>query len=177
MVAVLEHHDLGQPAEPLLQQKRIPDMALVVVAGMEDQRGLLDLAEDLLTGPTFTFAAEAARAHDVCVHASLYQRADGPDEIARTMDAAWSLGLGSGVVVAHPIPEADEIPSAQMAPVIERALAELDERRIHGRDATPFLLGRIVELTGGASLTANIALVRENARVGAEIASAYAALL
>jgi pseudouridine-5'-phosphate glycosidase len=103
-------------------------------------------------------------------------RADGPDEIARTMDAAWSLGLGSGVVVAHPIPVADEIPAAQMAPVIERALAELDERGIHGRDATPFLLGRIVELTGGASLTANIALVRENARVGAEIAVRYAAL-
>jgi pseudouridine-5'-phosphate glycosidase len=93
------------------------------------------------------------------------------------MDAAWSLGLGSGVVVAHPIPEADEIPAAQMDPVIERALADLDERGISGRDATPFLLGRIVELTGGASLTANIALVRENARVGAQIASAYSALL
>jgi pseudouridine-5'-phosphate glycosidase len=104
-------------------------------------------------------------------------RADGPDEIARTMDAAWSLGLGSGVVVAHPIPVADEIPAAQMDPVIERALADLDERGISGRDATPFLLGRIVELTGGASLTANIALVRENARVGAQIASAYSALL
>ena len=103
-------------------------------------------------------------------------RADGPDEIARTMHAAWSLGLTSGLVVAHPIPVEDEIPAAEIDAVIERALADLDERGIGGRDATPYLLGRIVELTDGASLTANIALVRENARVGAEIAVRYAAL-
>ena len=97
-------------------------------------------------------------------------RADGPDEIARAMDAAWSLGLTSGLVVAHPIPVADEIPASEIDPVIAQALADLDEHGIGGRDATPYLLGRIVELTDGASLTANIALVRENARVGAEIA-------
>ena len=60
--------------------------------------------------------------------------------------------------------------------MIAQALADLDERGIGGRDATPYLLGRIVELTDGASLTANIALVRDNARVGAEIAVRYAAL-
>jgi pseudouridine-5'-phosphate glycosidase len=107
-------------------------------------------------------------------------RADGPEEIARAMDAAWSLnqplGLSSGLVVAHPIPEADEIPAGEISHVIEQALADLDERGIGGRDATPYLLGRIVELTDGDSLTANIALVRENARVGAEIAVRYAAL-
>jgi pseudouridylate synthase len=103
-------------------------------------------------------------------------RADGADEIARTMQAAWSLGLTCGIVVAHPIPEADEIPAAEIDGVITQALTDLDERGIGGRDATPYLLGRIVELTGGASLTANIALVRENARVGAEIAVRYAAL-
>ena len=106
-------------------------------------------------------------------------RADGPDEIARAMDAAWSLGAGAtgGLVVAHPIPEADEIPAAEMDPVIAQALADLDARGIGGRDATPYLLGRIVELTDGRSLTANIALVRENARVGAEIAVRYAELV
>ena len=103
-------------------------------------------------------------------------RVDGPDEVARAMRAAWSLGMDSGLVVAHPIPEADEIPAAEMDPVITQALADLDTRGIVGRDATPFLLGRIVELTGGRSLTANIALVRENARVGAEIAVRYAEL-
>ena len=104
-------------------------------------------------------------------------RADGPDEIARVMDAAWSLGLTSGLVVAHPIPAVDEIPAAEIDPVIAQALADLETRGISGRDATPYLLGRIVELTGGRSLTANIALVRENARVGAEIAVRYAGLV
>jgi len=103
-------------------------------------------------------------------------RVDGPGEIARVMDAGWSLGLRSGLVVAHPIPERDEIPATEMDPVIAQALTDLDERGIGGRDATPFLLARIVELTGGRSLAANIALVRENARVGAEIAVRYAAL-
>jgi pseudouridine-5'-phosphate glycosidase len=103
-------------------------------------------------------------------------RVDGPDEIARAMRAAWTLGPGSGLVVAHPIPEADELPAAEMAPVIAQALADLDARGIAGRDATPYLLGRIVELTDGRSLTANIALVRDNARVGAAIAVRYAEL-
>jgi pseudouridine-5'-phosphate glycosidase len=102
-------------------------------------------------------------------------RADGPEEVAATMHAAWSLGLDAGIVVAHPVPAADEIPAAEIDSVIARALADLDERGINGRDATPFLLGRIVELTDGASLTTNIALVRENARVGSAIAVQYAA--
>jgi pseudouridylate synthase len=101
-------------------------------------------------------------------------RADGPAELARTMDAAWSLGLTSGLVVAHPIPETDEIPAAEIDAIIAQALR--DAEGITGRDITPYLLGRIVELTGGSSLTANIALVRENARVGAQIAVEYAAL-
>jgi pseudouridine-5'-phosphate glycosidase len=92
------------------------------------------------------------------------------------MYAAWSLGLTCGLVVAHPIPPEDEIPAADIDAVIAQALADLDERGIGGRDATPYLLGRIVELTDGASLTTNIALVRENARVGAAIAVEYAAL-
>jgi pseudouridine-5'-phosphate glycosidase len=101
-------------------------------------------------------------------------RADGADEIARAMRAAWSLGIG-GLVVAHPIPPDDELPAAELDPVIAQALSDLETHGIAGRDATPYLLGRIVELTAGRSLTANIALVRENARVGAEIAVRYAA--
>ena len=60
--------------------------------------------------------------------------------------------------------------------IIDQALADMDALGIHGKDATPYLLGRIVEITGGASLTANIALVRNNARLGAAIAREYAAL-
>ena len=60
--------------------------------------------------------------------------------------------------------------------IIDQALADMDARGIHGKDATPYLLGRIVEITGGESLTANIALVRNNARFGAAVATAYARL-
>ena len=103
-------------------------------------------------------------------------RVDGPAEIAAVMRAAWELGLQRGLVVAHPIPVEDEIPADQMGAVIDQALADLDRRGIAGKDATPYLLGRIVELTGGDSLTANIALVRANARLGAAVAGEYAHL-
>lgn len=102
-------------------------------------------------------------------------RLDTPAEVAALMAAKWRLGLAGGVSLVNPIPEADEVPAAEMAAVIEQALSDMEAADIHGKDATPFLLGRIVEITDGASLTANIALVRSNARLGAQIATAYAA--
>ena len=86
-----------------------------------------------------------------------------------------TLGLTTGISVANPIPVADEIPADEIQDVIDEALAELDAPGIAGQDVTPFLLGRIVEHTGGRSLTANMALVRNNA-VAAQIAVAYAEL-
>jgi pseudouridylate synthase len=103
-------------------------------------------------------------------------RVDSADEVAAVMQAAWSLGLGSGLAVVNPIPEADEIPAEQINAIIDRAVAEMEASGIHGKEATPFLLGRIVEITGGASLTANIALVKNNARLGAQVAVSYAEL-
>jgi pseudouridylate synthase len=103
-------------------------------------------------------------------------RVDSAGEVADIMRAAWGLGLTSGLAVVEPIPQADEIPADQIDAIIGQALADMDASGIHGKDATPFLLGRIVEITGGASLTANIALVKNNARLGAQIAAAYAAL-
>jgi pseudouridine-5'-phosphate glycosidase len=101
-------------------------------------------------------------------------RVDGAEEIAAVLRSSLELGLPGGLVVAHPIPLEDEIPAAEIGAVITQALADMDAREISGKDATPFLLGRIVELTGGASLTANIALVRANARLGAEVAARLA---
>ncbi|MCB0907614.1 MAG: pseudouridine-5'-phosphate glycosidase [Nocardioidaceae bacterium] len=101
-------------------------------------------------------------------------RVDGAAEVAAVMRAHWELGLTSGLVVANPIPVEDEIPAGEIGAVIEQALGDLDRLGITGKDATPYLLGRIVELTDGASLTANIALVRHNARLGAAIAASYA---
>ena len=102
-------------------------------------------------------------------------RVDTPEEVAAVMAAKWSLGIAGGVSVVNPIPQADEIPAGEINGIIEQAIADMEAQHIHGKEATPFLLGRIVEITGGASLTANIALVENNARLGAKVAAAYAA--
>ena len=103
-------------------------------------------------------------------------RVDSAAEVAATMAAKWDLGIDGGLVIANPIPVEDEIPADEIGAIIDRALADMDALGIHGKDATPYLLGRIVEITSGASLTANIALVRNNARLGAAIAREFAAL-
>jgi pseudouridine-5'-phosphate glycosidase len=103
-------------------------------------------------------------------------RADTPEQIAAVMRSAWSLGIDSGLAVVQPIPQEDEIPAQQIDAIIDQALADMDAQGISGQEATPFLLGRIVEITGGTSLVANIALVKNNARLGARVAAAYAAL-
>jgi pseudouridine-5'-phosphate glycosidase len=101
-------------------------------------------------------------------------RVDTPQEVAAVMAAKWDLGISGGLAVACPIPAEDEIPADEINRIIEQALT--DARGVSGKDVTPFLLARIVEMTGGASLTANIALVKNNARFGSEVAAAYAAL-
>ncbi|QKV96746.1 pseudouridine-5'-phosphate glycosidase [Streptomyces sp. NA02950] len=101
-------------------------------------------------------------------------RADSPEEIAAIMRAQWDLGLTAGLSIANPVPETDEIPAERIDGIIERALAEMTEAGVTGKDTTPYLLGRIVELTKGESLRTNIALVKNNARLGARIAISYA---
>lgn len=101
-------------------------------------------------------------------------RVDTAAEVAAVMRAKWDLGIEGGVVIANPIPEEDEIPADEIGAIIDQALGDMDALGIRGKEATPYLLGRIVEITGGASLTANIALVRHNARLGAAVAVAYA---
>ncbi|MEO7125670.1 MAG: pseudouridine-5'-phosphate glycosidase [Nakamurella sp.] len=103
-------------------------------------------------------------------------RVDTPAEIAAVMAAKWGLEIDGGISVVNPIPEADEIPANEINGIIEQALADMNAQHIHGKEATPFLLGRIVEITGGTSLTANIALVENNARLGAAVAKEYTAL-
>ncbi len=103
-------------------------------------------------------------------------RRDTAEEIAAVMAAKWELGLGGGLVVANPIPAAQEIPAAEIAGHIESALAEAAAQGIAGKAVTPFLLARLEQLTGGRSLEANVALVVNNAGLAAAIAVAYAAL-
>jgi len=88
---------------------------------------------------------------------------------ARARRACW---LSGGTLVANPVPLLAEIPAAEIDGFIVRALADAEEQGITGKAVTPFLLGRMFDLTEGRSLTANIALVKNNARLAAEIAKA-----
>jgi pseudouridylate synthase len=103
-------------------------------------------------------------------------RVDTPGEAAALMAATWGLGLGSGVSFANPVPGRHEMPHDEIDAVIDQALADCEAHGITGKDITPYLLGRLVELSGGRSLETNLALVRHNAVVGTSIAVAYAAL-
>lgn len=98
-------------------------------------------------------------------------RLDSAAEIAAAHIQRARLGLPGGQLVANPIPSAAEIPRAVITPFIERALTEAAEQRVAAKAVTPFLLQRLFELTDGRSLEANIALVLNNARLGAAIAS------
>ncbi len=97
-------------------------------------------------------------------------RIDSPAEIAAAHRMRGALDLPGGQLVANPIPTEAEIPSDVLAPQIAKALAEAEAQGIAAKAVTPFLLQRIFELTHGASLEANIALVLNNARLGAAIA-------
>lgn len=103
-------------------------------------------------------------------------RADSAVDVARVMRAKWDLGLAGGVLIANPIPAESEIPASEIDPIIQAALSDMRSHGISGKDATPFLLGRIVELTGGRSLAANITLVMNNARLASEVAVAFSGL-
>lgn len=95
-------------------------------------------------------------------------------EVAEIWRAKRALGLPGGLLVAVPVPQADEIPAAEMEPVIERAVAEAAAKGLRSAEVTPFLLSRIGELTGARSIASNLALLRNNARVAAQIAVALA---
>lgn len=101
-------------------------------------------------------------------------RLDTPAEIAAFQRAREALGETGGMLVANPVPEADEIPAAEMAVHVEAALAAAEAARISAKAVTPFLLADILERTGGRSLRTNVALVKNNARLAAEIAVALA---
>jgi len=101
-------------------------------------------------------------------------RLDDPAAQARFIRTKWDLGLAGGVVLSTPVPEAAEMPRAEIDAILDQALAEARAQGITGKAVTPFLLSRIKTLTGGRSLATNIALVKHNAEVGARLAVALA---
>jgi pseudouridylate synthase len=103
---------------------------------------------------------------------SVNVRADSPEEVADIAANHWAMGLQSALLVVIPPPAETAVPRAELEEVIEKAVAEAEEKGISGAKVTPFLLSRVKELSGGTSLRSNLALLRNNSRVAAEIACA-----
>ncbi|PZX03082.1 pseudouridine-5'-phosphate glycosidase [Psychrobacillus insolitus] len=97
-------------------------------------------------------------------------RLDEPIQVARMLKVKWDLGLIGGAIIANPIPAEDSLAEEYIDSIITTALNEATENGVKGKDVTPFLLGKVKELTEGKSLESNIALVYNNATVGAKIA-------
>ncbi|XP_010527082.1 PREDICTED: uncharacterized protein LOC104804468 [Tarenaya hassleriana] len=101
-------------------------------------------------------------------------RVDSPEECARVIDANAKLNRQSGILIAVPIPKEHSASGNLIESAIQQALKEAREQNVTGNAETPFLLARVNELTGGTSLASNIALVKNNARIGAQIAVSLA---
>jgi pseudouridine-5'-phosphate glycosidase len=101
-------------------------------------------------------------------------RLDTPQQIAEFQKARQTLGIVGGMLIANPIPEEAEIPHDKMAGFIAQALKAAEAKGVRGKAVTPWLLSKMLEITGGRSLTANIALVENNARLATKIARAMA---
>jgi len=99
---------------------------------------------------------------------------DSPEEIANLIYAKWDMGLKGGVVVANPIPKAFSLDALVMNQAIDQALQEAHQKHIKGKDTTPYLLAKVKEITGGESLASNIELMKNNAKLAAQIAVSYA---
>ena len=95
--------------------------------------------------------------------------------MAELVKAQRALGIESALLVTVPLPSAAEVPSELLNRVLDDAVKEGANNRIGGRELTPFLLSRMAGQSGGATLRANIALLENNVRVGAEVALALAA--
>ncbi len=101
---------------------------------------------------------------------------DSPEMLAKILKTQHDLGLHGGILVTNPIPEQYSMDADAINAVIDQAIAEAQEKGIHGKETTPFLLAKVKEITGGDSLEANIQLVFNNAKLAAQTAAAYATL-
>jgi len=100
-------------------------------------------------------------------------RLDTADEIAAMLIIKWQMGLIGSVLIANPVPKEKEIDAIEMEIYIQAAINAADKNKISGKEITPFLLKYIAEHTNGESLEANIALIKHNAKLGAEISNRY----
>jgi pseudouridine-5'-phosphate glycosidase len=104
-------------------------------------------------------------------------RVDGAEDVAKIMQASDNLDVQNGMLITVPVPEEEALPEAEAEKAIQQATEEAEAQGIHGKEVTPFVLGRVVALTEGSSMRANHALLVNNARTAAQIARAYQGLL
>ncbi len=165
---VVEHFDISQD---MLALSNYP--LLVVCAGV---KAVLDIPKTLEVLET---AGVPVVSYNCSEFPAFYSRSSGLASSLSLMDSEkiadlfWThrkLGIGTAVLVANPIPKENEIPRQEMSNIIDTAIRESQKRRISGKAVTPFLLQSIVQMTGGRSLGANIALAINNVKVGAELA-------
>jgi pseudouridine-5'-phosphate glycosidase len=156
----------------LLQLARSP--VLVVCAGA---KAILDLPATFEMLETYSVPVVGYQTDEIPAFYTrssglpVSTRADTPEQAARIAQAHWGIGLRSAVLVTVPPPSEAALPADMIRDVIRQALQDAQKQGVHGQAVTPFLLQRVSELTQGDSLTANLALLHNNARVAGEIAS------
>jgi len=156
----------------LLELARLP--VLTVSSGA---KGILDLPKTLEVletqgVPVIGYGTDTLPAfHSRDSALPIDHRVDTPQEAAALARLHWSLGL-AGLLVCNPVPQAAALARQEVEAWIDGAMAQAGQAGIAGKAVTPFLLAKIAEASGGRSLTANKALLADNARVGAEIACA-----
>lgn len=168
----------GHPEDISADLPTLASTSLVVVCA--GAKAILDLPRTLefletwgvpvLGWQTETFAAFYSRSSGLPVD----QAVDEGEDVAAVYAAQRGLRLRQGVLVAVPVPVADEVPSEEIEPLIAQALSEVEEKGITGRAVTPYLLERLVALSDTRTQRANEALLLNNARVAAQIAGALA---
>lgn len=170
------HRDASQSGDisaDLTALSRIP--VAVVSAGA---KAVLDLPRtvemlETLGVPVFGFETDQFPAfYRRSTGLPVDRRYDSITELAAAVRIHLSLGLGTGVLIANPIPSADEMPAQLYERALHTALSEAESRGIRGRAVTPFLLDQMRAVTGGESVRANVALLRHNAQVAAALAVA-----
>lgn len=111
--------------------------------------------------PAFYTAATSHKLHTI---------AKDMTSLADILKTHWQLGMQAGILIANPIPQQDEIPAAEIEPIIANALDQAEAKGMIGKAITPFLLSEVANATRGKSMAANISLIKNNVRVGAELA-------
>ncbi len=174
------HRGAGESFDISADLRELAETPVTVVAA--GAKAILDLPKTLEVLETFGVPVIAVGQEDFPAFWSRSSgikaplRIDNPVEIARAQRMRSELGLPGGQLVANPIPAPAEIPADTLAPLISQSNSDASRHGITGKDVTPYLLQRLYELSDGATLEANIALVLNNATFAAHIAIALCAL-